>query len=194
MNKVLLAHAGALLAAFAIALPAHAVTLESATLNGNLLDASFSTPSLIAFDISLLNNGPLSFSFVLDADDITAGGVDANAILRDVSGFGIGSFTLTTGGAPISVVTGSLRATTVTGDLLSSDYFAGAPVVEFYFGNPFLEDGLVDWRIGFSGLSAGDRFTLDLATTPAVPEPREWMLMLAGIGLIGVSAARKLGR
>ncbi|WP_306476795.1 hypothetical protein [Methyloversatilis sp.] len=190
MNKLLLA----LCAAFSIALPAHAVTLESATLNGNLLDASFSTPSLVALDISLLNNDPLSFSFVLDADDITAGGVDVNAILRDVSGFGIGSFTLTTGGAPISVFAGSLRATTVNGELLSSDYFAGAPVAEFYFGNPFFEDGLVDWRIGFSGLSAGDRFTLDLATTPAVPEPREWMLMLAGIGLIGVSAARKLGR
>lgn len=190
MNKVLLA----LLAAFSIALPAQAVTLESATLNGNLLDTSFSTPSLIAFDISLLNNSPLSFSFVLDADDITAGGVDVNAILRDISGFGIGSFTLTTGGAPISVVTGSLLATTVNGDLLSSDYFAGAPVAEFYFGNPFLEDGLVDWRIGFSGLGAGDRFTLDLATTPAVPEPREWMLMLAGIGLIGMSAAPRLNR
>ena len=38
------------------------------------------------------------------------------------------------------------------------------------------------------------RFTLDVTTTPAVPEPREWMLMLAGIGVIGVSAARKLGR
>ncbi len=190
MNKVLLA----LLAAFSIALPAQAVTLESATLNGNLLDTSFSTPSLIAFDISLLNNSPLSFSFVLDADDIAAGGVDVNAILRDVSGFGIGSFTLTAGGAPISVVTGSLLATTVNGDLLSNDYFAGAPVAEFYFGNPFLEDGLVDWRIGFSGLDAGDRFTLDLATTPAVPEPREWMLMLAGIGLIGMSAAPRLNR
>ena len=57
-----------------LSLPAHAVTLDSATLNGNLLDTSFSTPSLIALDVSLLNNATLSFSFVLDAEDITAGG------------------------------------------------------------------------------------------------------------------------
>ncbi|MCP2938084.1 hypothetical protein NK983_35850, partial [Salmonella enterica subsp. enterica serovar Typhimurium] len=70
----------------------------------------------------------------------------------------------------------------------------GAPVTEFYFGNPFYEEGLTDWRVGFAGLSAGDRFTLDITTTPAVPEPREWMMMLGGLGMIVLSAARKLGR
>ncbi|MFX5142231.1 hypothetical protein ABTC48_21355, partial [Acinetobacter baumannii] len=60
----------ALAVATGLSLPAHAITLDSATLNGNLLDTSFSTPSLIALDVSLLNNAALSFSFVLDAADI----------------------------------------------------------------------------------------------------------------------------
>ncbi|MGC4403193.1 hypothetical protein [Methyloversatilis sp. MC4-4] len=177
-----------------LSLPAHAVTMDSATLNGNLLDTSFSTPSLIALDVSLLNNAALSFSFVLDAADIAAGGADFNAILRDASGFGIGSLNVTTGGAPVSWTAGSVRAATVNGDLLDANFFAGATVTEFYFGNPFYEGGLADWRIAFAGLSAGDRFTLDIATTPAVPEPREWMMMLGGLGMIVLSAARKLGR
>ncbi|MBL8468458.1 hypothetical protein [Methyloversatilis discipulorum] len=184
----------ALAVAAGLSLPAHAVMLESATLNGNLLDTSFSTPSLIALDVSLLNNAALSFSFVLDAADVAAGGADFNAILRDVSGFGIGSLNVTTGGASVSWTAGSVRAATLNGDLLDTDFFTGATVTELYFGNPFYEEGLSDWRVGFAGLSAGDRFTLDIATTPAVPEPREWMMMLGGLGMIVLSAARKLGR
>jgi hypothetical protein len=177
-----------------LSLPAHAATLESATLNGNLLDTRFSTPSLIALDVSLLNNAALSFSFMLDADDVSRGLMDFNAIVRDVTGLGIGSLNVTLGGAPVTWTAGAVRAATIDGDLLDTGFFAGAPVTEFYFGNPFYEEGLTDWRIAFTGLNAGDRFTLDITTTPAVPEPREWMMMLGGLGMIVLSAARKLGR
>ena len=57
-----------------------------------------------------------------------------------------------------------------------------------------LEAGRLDWRIGFAGLNAGDRLTLDLSTTPAVPEPDDWAMMLAGLGMIALSAARRIGR
>lgn len=182
------------LAALCLCQPAQAITFGASVLNGNSVDTSFSTSSLLSIDVTLINALPVVLSFTIDADDITAGGIDFNAIVRDVSGFGIGSLSVTTDGAPISLTAGTVRATTVNGDLLSADFFAGAPVAEFYFGNPFLEIGPIDWRMGFAGLNAGDRVTLDLAITPSVPEPREWMMMLGGLGMIAMSARRRLGR
>lgn len=149
--------------------PAHAVTLVTSVLDGNVLDKGFSMPSLPAIDLTLISTLPVGLSSAIDADDAAAGGIDLNAIVRTVSGFEIGSLSVTTGGAPISLTAGTVRATTANGDLLFSDFFAGAPVSGFYFGNPFLEAGPIDWRIGFAGLSAGDRSTLDLAITPSVP-------------------------
>ena len=182
------------LAALCLCQPAQAVTLDTSVLNGNALDTRFSTSSLLALDLTMINAMPVGLSFTIEADDIAAGGIDFNAIVREISGFGIGSLSLTTGGAPISLTAGTVRATTVNGDLLYADFFASAPVSEFYVGNPFLEAGPIDWHIGFAGLSAGDRFTLDLAITPSVPEPREWMMMLGGLGMIAMSARRRLGR
>jgi hypothetical protein len=182
------------LAALCLCQPAQAITLGTSTLNGNAVDTSFSTSSLLTIDLTFINALPVGLSFTIDADDIIAGGIDFNAIVREVSGSGIGSLSVTTGGAPISLNVGTTRAATVTGDLLSDNFFAGAPVAEFYLGNPFFDDGLIDWRIGFAGLSAGDRFTLDLAITPSVPEPREWMMMLGGLGMILLSAIRQRGR
>ena len=92
MKNILLA-LGAAAGALCTTLPAHAITLESASLNGNLLDSAFSTPSLIALDLTLLNHAPLRFSFVVDADDVGRGWADFNAIVRDVGGLGIGSLT-----------------------------------------------------------------------------------------------------
>ncbi|MFW2457648.1 PEP-CTERM sorting domain-containing protein [Methyloversatilis discipulorum] len=204
MKNTLLA-LGAAIGALCTTLPAHAVTLESATLNGNLVDSSFSTPSLIALDLSLLNHAPLRFSFVIDADDVSRGSADFNAIVRDVGGLGIGSLTLT--GVRFEVLSDPLAAT-LGGSLLPAAVFvsapttlsvgtltlAGDPVSELYLGNPFFEAERLDWRIGFAGLNAGDRLTLDLSTTPAVPEPDDWAMMLAGLGMIVLSAARRIGR
>ena len=181
------------LAALCLCQPAQAVSLGTSTLNGNAIDTSFSTSSLLAIDLSFINALPVGLSFTIDAEDIIAGGIDFNAIVREVSGSGIGSLSVTTGGAPISLNVGTVRASTVDGDLLSENFFAGAPVAEFYLGNPLFEVGPTDWRIGFAGLSAGDSFTLDLAITPSVPEPSEWMMMLGGLGMIVLSASRRLG-
>lgn len=202
----------ALAAALVTALPAYAVTLDSSSLNGNLLDDSFSTPSLVSLDLSLLNTSPISLSFIIDADDIAAGGVDFNALVREVSGWGIGSLSLTLGNAQFIQATGA-QFTTLNGDLrdahvqspwpttyplssltLGALTLVGDPATEFYLGNPFMDADTSDWRIAFSGLSAGDRFTLDIGLTPAVPEPDDWAMMLAGLGMIVLSAARKLGR
>jgi hypothetical protein len=181
------------LAALCLCQPAQAVSLGTSTLNGNAIDTSFSTSSLLAIDLSFINALPVGLSFTIDAEDINAGGIDFNAIVREVSGSGIGSLRVTTSGAPISLNVGTVRASTVEGDLLSENFFVGAPVAEFYLGNPLFEVGPTDWRIGFAGLSAGDSFTLDLAITPSVPEPSEWMMMLGGLGMIVLSASRRLG-
>lgn len=193
MKNTLLA-LGAAIGALCTALPTHAVTLESATLNGNLLDSSFSTPSLIALDLTMENHASLRFTFTVDAGDIAAGSAAFNSVLRDVSGLGFGSLTIDYDRVSLIIPPGSLRASTVDGDLLESNHFAGATVTEFYFGNPFEENGVSDWVIGFAGLNAGDRFTLGIATTPAVPEPDDWAMMLAGLGMIALSAARRIGR
>lgn len=204
MKNTLLA-LGAAVGALCTTLPAHAVTLESVALNGNLLDASFSTPSLIALDLSLFQHAPLSFSFVIDADDVSRGSADFNAIVRDVGELGIGSLTLT--GVRFEALSDPLAATR-SGSLLPATVFAstpttlsvgtvtlaGDPVSELYLGNPFLEAERLDWRISFAGLNAGDHFTLTMATTPAVPEPDDWAMMLAGLGMIALSAARRIGR
>ena len=204
MKNFLLA-LGAAAGALCTTLPAHAITLESASLNGNLLDSAFSTPSLIGLDLTLLNHAPLRFSFVVDADDVGRGWADFNAIVRDVGGLGIGSLTLA--GVRFEALSDPLAAT-LGGSLLQATVFAstpttlnvgtltlaGDPATELYLGNPFLEAGRLDWRIGFAGLNAGDRLTLDLSTTPAVPEPDDWAMMLAGLGMIALSAARRIGR
>lgn len=203
MKSTLLALTGAL----CFALPAHAVTLESATLNSNLLDSAFSTPSLLALDLTLINTAPVSLSFIIDADDVAAGGADFNALVREAAGWGIGSLSLSLSGASFDAVSAPLAAT-YAGDLLTGVVYApdaahldvsalpmpGDAASEFYLGNPFFEPGVSDWRIGFAGLNAGDRFTLDIGVTPAVPEPADWAMMLAGLGMILLSAARRLGR
>lgn len=203
MKSTLLALAGAL----CVALPAHAVTLESATLNGNILDNAFSTPSLLSLDLTLLNTAPVSLSFIIDADDVAAGGADFNALVREVAGWGIASLKLTLSGARFDALSDPLAAT-YGGDLLPGALYAqdaahldlsalplpGDAANEFYLGNPFFDEGASDWRIGFAGLNAGDRFTLDIGVTPAVPEPADWAMMLAGLGMIVLSAARRIGR
>ncbi|MBU0602548.1 MAG: hypothetical protein KKD25_09130 [Gammaproteobacteria bacterium] len=198
MYRYVLALAGALV----ISAPTHAVTLDSATLNGNALDTSFSSASLLALDLTLFNALPTAMSFVVDADDIAAGGIDFNALIREVSGAGLPGLRLTLSGARFGSI-GSARGATQSGDLpdvtfggsatdviVSAVASASASFTEIYVGNPFYEDTLDDWRIAFDTMHAGDVFSLNVAV---VPEPREWMLMLAGLGMIGLSAARRIG-
>lgn len=204
MNKTLLALAAAALCASA---PSHALTPGPSTLNGNLLDTSFSSASLLALDLTVFGTQATTLAFTVDADDIAAGGIDFQALIREVAGAGIGALTLSLDGASFGVI-GTSRATTLGGELLDAVAFApspgqatlgaatviGDPVTELYLGNVFFEEGASDWRIEFGGLAAGATFTLDISTVAAVPEPREWMLMLAGFGLVGLSAARRLSR
>ncbi|WP_018410241.1 hypothetical protein [Methyloversatilis thermotolerans] len=190
MKKMLLAA----LAAAAFAAPAHALRLDSSVLNGNLIDTSLSTDTLFALDLTLQNSLPVSFDFVIEAEDIARGSVDVNGVIREVAGLGIAGVSYSFSGAAFELIPGSLRAATADGDLLTGNLFGQGRVTELYIGNPFVEDGLTDWTLVFANASAGDRFSLNLAITPAVPEPREWMMMLAGLGMIGVSAARRIWR
>lgn len=198
MYRYVLALAGALV----ISAPTHAVTPDSATLNGNALDTSFSSASLLALDLTLFNALPTTMSFVVDADDIAAGGIDFNALIREVGGAGLPGLRLTLSGARFGAI-GSARGATQSGDLPDVTFIgsatdviasavasASASFTEVYVGNPFYEDTLDDWRIAFDTMHAGDVFSLNVAV---VPEPREWMLMLAGLGMIGLSAARRIG-
>ena len=193
------------MSALCLSAPAHALTLTTSTLNGNLLDTSFSTAELLAIDLTAFNMQPIELRFTLDADDIAASGIDFNALVREVAGTGFGSLTLTLDGARFERI-GPAQAATLNGELIDAFVFVptaaqaqlstltltGNPATEFYVGNPFFDEALTDWRIDFTGMQADDAFTLAINALPAVPEPREWMLMLAGIGLIGLSAARRM--
>lgn len=198
MNRPILA----LAAALCLSPAAQAVSLSTSNLNGNALDTSFSTASLIAFDLDLSNTLPVTLMFSLDADDIVRGGADFNALIREITDAGIPGLRLTlSAGAGFDLVEPP-RAATLTGDALTGSVFAaspadlslgfataaGDPVTEIYLGNPFLEEGFQDWHVNFGGMAVGDQFTLSVAV---VPEPGEWALMLAGLGLVGFAARRR---
>lgn len=192
----------ALVAALCLSPAAQAVSLSTSTLNGNELDTSFSTPSLIAFDLTLFNTLPVTLVFDLDEEDINRGSADFNALVREVAGAGIPGLRLTlSGGASFDFVEAP-RAASQWGDALTGSVFsasptdlslgfvtlAGNPVTETYLGNPLSEDGIPDWHVNLRGLGAGEQFTLTVAV---VPEPGEWMLMLAGLGLVGFATRRR---
>lgn len=198
MNRLILA----LAAALCLSPAAQAVSLSASTLNGNALDTGFSTASLIAFDLDLSNTLPVTLTFSLDADDIVRGGADFNALIREITDAGIPGLRLTLSGGTGFDLVESPRAATLLGEAptgwvipasgadlsLGFATTAGDRVTEIYLGNPLLEEGLQNWHVSFGGMAAGDQFALTVAV---VPEPGEWMLMLAGLGLVGFAARRR---
>lgn len=189
-----------LAAALLLAAPAQAVSLTASQLNGNSLNTDFSTASLISFDLALDTGLPISLEYSVDADDLLRGGIGFNALVAEYSGAGIPGLRVGLLGASFDVL-GSARASSSMGEALETlpvsqggavalDFSPaqGGVVNEIYLGDPFAE-GFQDWHVDFTGLQAGDHFTLNVAV---VPEPAEWALMLAG--LMGLAWQRRRAR
>jgi MYXO-CTERM domain-containing protein len=204
MKKTLPSLAALACAALALCSPAaQAVSLTSVVDNGNVVDTSFSTDSQISLDLSYFNSDPVTLTYTVSADDILAGSVSFDAIVRQVAaGQSFNQITLgLTGGALFSLV-GSVsslnNATPVSAgtqgifENLALVSVAGT-TTEAYLGDPLLE-GATEWRIGFGTLQANQTFTLIVAApaaTPAVPEPATWALALGGLGLLAGVARRR---
>ncbi len=182
-------------AALLIVAPAQALTLVSSSVNGNAIDASFSTPELVAVDIAFRAPGAVSLVFELGADDLSRGSAGFNSIVDNLSGQGFGLLrievdrgTLSAGGFASN--DGGVTATAA--DARSVGLMFQPPMTtQAYLGDALLTGTSADWTIGFDSLSAGD--TLTLTVTAAIPEPTTWALTLGGLALV-VTAGRRARR
>jgi len=68
--------------------------------------------------------------------------------------------------------------------------FSGPEFFDIDIGNPLGVGGATDWTLPTPALRAGDRVSLTAAAD--VPEPQTWALMLAGLGLVGFVACRRM--
>lgn len=186
MNKLLPVLAFAAMAA--TALPSHALTLLSTGANGNNVAATVTSEPLpsIAADIGFAAFSSVSLLFQLSAED--AGGLAAfNAVVENLmAAQGIAGLELSLSQGTFEVV-GSVTPTfSAVASVLGTAQqqriaFEPAEAFGLDIGNPFAAAGQADWLIGFSGMQAGDTFTL---TVSAIPEPQGWALMLAGASLL----------
>lgn len=162
---------------------AQAVTVSSVTDNGNAVDTLFTAGTHIGVDVSFTGTSPVVLSFLLDADDIAAGVLTFDAIIREITGGDLSPLHLGLAGASFSLAG---DATALDGGALAVGGAGGGWTLnaasatnEAYVGDPF-DGGGNDWQISTAGLSAGQGITL---TVSQVPEPQSMALLLAGLGL-----------
>lgn len=181
----------ALGAALALSSAANAAILTSSTGSSANTVTSYSTPGLVAFDLDLQNFSGARLDFVIEEEDLL-GPLGMNALVRNLSGEGLGRFAFQLGGIAFSAA-GSVTPSfgTVSNVQYSSQAaviaFAKPEFAEFQFGNPFGLNGKTDWFFDTTGLRAGDTFSI----TASVPEPSSQMLLLAALAVFGVAAAQR---
>ena len=190
LNKLLMAVAATL--AFSGA--AQAAVLTSTTGSTANVVTDYSTPALVSFDLDLEDFSSTRLNFVLEDGDLL-GPLSMNALVRNLSGFGLSHFTFSLQGIafanPGSVTPdfGTLKQVTSTRSAAAIS-FATPEFTEFQFGNPLSINGRSDWVFDTTGLRAGDAFSI----TATVPEPSSFALLLSALALMGVYAVRRNGR
>lgn len=162
---------------------AHAVSVAGVIDNGNAVDTLFTSGTHIGVDVSFTSGAPVVLNFVLDADDIAAGVLTFDSIIREIAGGELSPLRLSLAGASFSLAG---DATALDGSALSSGGAGNAWTLsptsatnEAYVGDPF-DGGGTDWQISTAGLAEGQGITL---TVSQVPEPQSMALLLAGLGL-----------
>lgn len=180
--------------AAACALPAQAVTFESALTQGATVVADYSGVGLISFDIDFANVQAVLLSYRIDESDLLQP-LSLNAVLRNFTGSGIEGYTLGLdrgGFGVIGTVTRQFGGSTQVGVAGSTATFSfNTPeFLDVEVGNPLGTTlGAIDWTL--TGLQAGDRLNLSVGV---VPEPGTYALMLAGLAAVGFIARRQSSR
>ncbi len=183
--------AAALIGAFAIAGSASAVTFEGASGTGVVTD-DFTGGSIIAFGLDFASLGSTTLNFMVEAADVGST-LSFSSIIRNMSGLGFSSISFMVNGATVSggtVHTDGFQFPNATGSHANGAWATfGFPglTTEGYFGDYLLNGQGQDWNISLVGLNAGDTFSIMVA----VPEPEQYAMLLAGLGVIGAVARRR---
>ncbi|MFY7864526.1 PEP-CTERM sorting domain-containing protein [Roseateles sp.] len=178
-----------LLAGVAAIGSAQALTLKSHSLNGAVLDSSFSTSSLIALDLSFFSAQPVSLEFEVEAADVGAT-LAFNAVLKAVGGSDFLSDLHLQLNRGVNWVTGSayslkgsdLPVFAVDGSAAHAG-LSSAGLNDIYLGNPFGE-GKTDWQLQLGGLQQGDRFVMNISQVSPVPEPTTAAILALGLAAL----------
>lgn len=173
-----------------LGLAAQALTLDGQTLNGALLDTSFSTASHVGIELSFVDDSPARLDYRLEAGD-AGGSVSFNAILRAIGGTDFSSqLRLSLGNGAVFQVGSSYGLSgldVAAGPDGAAVSLASAGLNEIYLGDPFAE-GRSDWRISFGSLQAGEGFSL---TVSQVPEASTTAMLAVGLLSLGLLARRR---
>ncbi len=172
---------------------ASAASLVTADHHAATVFTDYSAPGLISFDIDFGNLAPVRLDYRIEAGDLT-GPLAFNAVVRNFSGEGFEHVTFSLSNARFDDI-GTVARQFGTHTLSLSNAGRTARIafdlpeyLDVAIGNPLGVNGQFDWRIDNTGLLAGD--TLSIAV--AVPEPETWAMLLAGLGLVGMMARRRL--
>lgn len=191
-----------LAAAFALGIALSPIPASAVTYTGHVFATPAAGNSVVAygsgdaqsFDINFGRFTQVTLTFIND-DPFREPYMGFNALIGNFIGHNLTALSVRlTGGAefdlPHGTVTGSFGIagpTMVTPTLASTPMLVAEPY-QVSFGNPLSLAGQSDWRINYSGVSAGSTFGV---TVTAVPEPGAYLMLLAGLAAVGTMVRAK---
>lgn len=189
MKKQLLALLGTAL--FAVQ-PAQAIRVVDVSTSGASTLLDFSAPGLLAFDLDLRDTAPMRIKFEIEAGDL-GGAIDFNAVIRNLSGQGLGFVDLQFGSGGVASAGSVQRFFGGDSQLLGggASWRIALSPLEYYdleIGDAFGSSaGAMNWRLDASSWQVGDQISLAIAVT----EPGAVAMLLGGFALIGCSLRRR---
>jgi hypothetical protein len=181
-------------------LGAGAATLVSATFvdgiqTADITDTSISGLIRLDLDYRYDNDNEITLRFRIDAAEAAAGSISFNAILRNHNSFDFWEAAVwQAAGSPVTIgdpagsvsggsapVVFAYHGPSGSGGYFDPDHSAngsfGEPAIA-YLGNPLTQAGRTDFSLMLNGLTANSEFDIVVA----IPEPGEYMFLLAGLG------------